>query len=174
MCAQIWCRASTSTPRVGSSRIKSGGSCSNARAIASRRCIPPENPRTTSRARPRSPTSPSTPAIRPSTVEGAAAGDGAPRMSCSTDDHRANSLAERVGGTKRQRKNRQTRAVRLLIDYWGRAEGFKHAPEEERDATSEPDAERAFEGAVDSGKAARVVSSFFPIDVTRRPPLTLL
>jgi len=111
---------------------------------------------------------------RPSTVEGAAAGDGAPRMSCSTDDHRANSLAERVGGTKRQRKNRQTRAVRLLIDYWGRAEGVKHAPEEERDATSEPDAERAFEGAVDSGKAARVVSSFFPIDVTRRPPLTLL
>src|SRR5439155_10390317 len=50
-------------------------------------------------------------------------------------------------GTKRQRKSRQTRAVRLLIDYWGRAEGVKHAPEEERDATSEPDAERAFEGA---------------------------
>jgi len=45
-------------------------------------------------------------------------------MSCSTDDHRI-SRASR-GGTKRRRKSRQTRAVRLLIDYWDRAVGVKH------------------------------------------------
>src|SRR5436190_2109599 len=44
--------------------MSSGGSCSSARAIARRRCIPPEKPRPTSRARPLSPTSSRTAALR--------------------------------------------------------------------------------------------------------------
>src|SRR5207245_10266378 len=90
---------------------------------------------------------------RPSSVEGARAGGGAPRMSCSTDDHRI-SRASRGG------PNVEGKAVRRARSACSSIIG------------TEPWVSST--SATSRTRGGFVWYRFLPLDVTRRPPLTLL
>src|SRR5206468_12906075 len=116
-------------------------------------------------------------------------GGGAPRMSCSTDDHRI-SRANRGGPNVEGKAVRRARSACSSIigtEPWVSSTsatsrtrgGFTSASPPSRslkapDSGPPFDSPRARPPKGPHGKAARVVPFFSPLDVTRRPPLTLL